>query len=119
MGLSGCSGWPRGVRLLDLCCGHGRHAVPLAQLGYRVSGLDLSRPLLARAAAAAAAQGQRVGLVEADMRRLPFADGSFDAVLNLFHAFGYLEDEAQDELVLDEVARVLAPGAVPPGGGQP
>jgi SAM-dependent methyltransferase len=44
------------------------------------------------------------------MRRLPFADASFDAVLNLFNAFGYLEDEAEDELVLAEVARVLAPG---------
>ena len=44
------------------------------------------------------------------MRRLPFADGSFDAVLSLFNSFGYLEDETQDELVLAEVARVLAPG---------
>ncbi|HEX2158209.1 MAG TPA: class I SAM-dependent methyltransferase [Actinomycetes bacterium] len=99
-----------GAGVLDLCCGQGRHAVPLAQLGYRVTGLDLSRTLLGRAAATARAQGRRVGLVEADMRRLPFADGSFDAVVNLFHAFGYLEDEAQDELVLAEVARVLAPG---------
>jgi SAM-dependent methyltransferase len=38
------------------------------------------------------------------------ADASFDAVVNLFNAFGYLEDDAQDELVLAEVARVLAPG---------
>ena len=103
-------GLPPGARLLDLCCGHGRHAVPLARLGYRVTGLDLSRSLLTRAARAAADAGQAVALVEADMRRLPFADGSFDAVLNLFNAFGYLEDEAQDELVLAEVARVLAPG---------
>jgi SAM-dependent methyltransferase len=103
-------GLPRGARLLDLCCGHGRHAVPLARLGYRVTGLDLSRSLLARAARAVAAAGQPLALVEADMRRLPFADGSFDAVLNLFNAFGYLEDEAQDELVLGEVARVLHPG---------
>jgi SAM-dependent methyltransferase len=99
-----------GARLLDLCCGQGRHAVPLAQLGYRVTGLDLSRHLLGRAAALAADHGQRVGLVQADMRRLPFADASFDAVLNLFNAFGYLEDDAQDELVLGEVARVLRPG---------
>jgi SAM-dependent methyltransferase len=99
-----------GSRLLDLCCGQGRHAVPLAQLGYAVTGLDLSRRLLDRAAAAATGRGQRVALVAADMRRLPFADASFDAVLNLFHAFGYLEDEAEDELVLHEVARVLAPG---------
>ena len=99
-----------GARLLDLGCGHGRHAAPLAQLGYRVTGLDLSRPLLERAAALAAAGGERVGLVRADMRRLPFADASFDAVLNLFNAFGYLEDDAQDELALAEVARVLCPG---------
>jgi SAM-dependent methyltransferase len=99
-----------GSRLLDLCCGHGRHAVPLAQLGFRVTGLDLSRRLLDRAAAQAAAQGQHVDLVAADMRRLPFADASFDAVVNLFNAFGYLEDEAEDQLVLGEVARVLAPG---------
>jgi SAM-dependent methyltransferase len=58
----------------------------------------------------AAGRGRRVALVEADMRRLPFADASFDAVLNLFNAFGYLEDDAQDELVLGEVARVLRPG---------
>ena len=99
-----------GARLLDLCCGQGRHAVPLARLGCRVTGLDLSRRLLERAAGLAAGQGQRVGLVEGDMRRLPFADASFDAVLNLFNAFGYLEDDAQDELVLGEVARVLRPG---------
>ena len=93
-------GLPPGARLLDLCCGQGRHAVPLARLGYRVAGLDLSRPLLERAAALAADHGQRLSLVQADMRRLPFADASFDAVLNLFNAFGYLEDDAQDELVL-------------------
>ena len=109
-GVVGQLGLAPGARLLDLCCGPGRHAVPLAQLGYRVTGLDLSWPLLARAAAAAAGAGLTVGLVAADMRRLPFADGSFDAVLNLFNAFGYLEDETQDELVLAEVARVLAPG---------
>jgi cyclopropane fatty-acyl-phospholipid synthase-like methyltransferase len=52
-GVVGLLGLAPGARLLDLCCGHGRHAVPLAQLGYRVTGLDLSRTLLARAAAAA------------------------------------------------------------------
>jgi SAM-dependent methyltransferase len=109
-GVVGQLGLPPGSRLLDLCCGHGRHAVPLARLGYQVTGLDLSRRLLDRAAALAAGEGQHVGLVAADMRRLPFADGSFDAVLNLFNAFGYLEDDAQDELVLAEVARVLVPG---------
>jgi SAM-dependent methyltransferase len=99
-----------GARLLDLCCGHGRHAVPLAQLGYRVTGLDLNRRFLGNAAALAAEHGQKLGLVAADMRRMPFADGRFDAVINVFNAFGYLESEAQDQRVLAEVARVLVPG---------
>ena len=109
-GVVGQLGLDPGARLLDLCCGQGRHAVALARLGYRVTGLDLSRPFLLEAAGLAARHGQVVGLVAADMRRLPFADGSFDAVINLFNAFGYLEDDAQDELVLAEVARVLAAG---------
>jgi SAM-dependent methyltransferase len=71
---------------------------PPGQLGYQVAGLDLSRPLLARAAALAVGQGRRVALVQADMRRLPFAGASFDAVLNLFNAFGYLEDDAQSDV---------------------
>jgi SAM-dependent methyltransferase len=37
-----------GARLLDLCCGQGRHAVPLARLGFAVTGLDRSRRLLER-----------------------------------------------------------------------
>jgi len=34
-------GLPPGSSILDLCCGHGRHAIPLAQSGYRVTGQDL------------------------------------------------------------------------------
>jgi SAM-dependent methyltransferase len=98
------------ARVLDLCCGHGRHAIPLAGLGYRVAGVDLNPRFLQRGARAAAGHGVAVGLVAADMRRLPFTGGRFDAVVNLFNAFGYLESEAEDERVLAEVARVLAPG---------
>ncbi len=37
-----------GARILDLCCGQGRHAVPLARAGYRMIGLDRSTYLLGR-----------------------------------------------------------------------
>jgi SAM-dependent methyltransferase len=87
-----------GARVLDLCCGHGRHAVALAQLGYRVTGLDLNLGFLRHAAGLTGRPGdagRHLGLVAADMRRLPFAGGAFDAVVNLFNAFGYLEDDAQ------------------------
>jgi SAM-dependent methyltransferase len=48
-------------------------------------------------------------LAHGDMRHLPFADGSFDAVLSLFSSFGYFAD-AENAGVLHEVARVLRPG---------
>jgi len=100
---------PEGGAVLDLCCGQARHAVELAKLGYRVTGLDLNEFLLDRAREAAAEAGVDLTLVQGDMREIPF-DGQFDAVVNLFTAFGYFEDNAQNQRVLDGVARSLKPG---------
>src|SRR5690242_6859442 len=104
--LSGC---PAGGELLDVPCGFGRHAVPAAQEGYRVTGVDRSRPLLDEARRRAGADAPWPRFVEADYRELPFADASFDAALNLYTSLGYLGDE-EDARVLAEVARVLRPG---------
>src|SRR5438128_2565024 len=81
---------PQGSAILDLGCGYGRHALLLAALGYRVTGLDRSEPLLHRAQSDAAAQGVQVRWVHDDMRRLSFED-EFDVVLSLFSSFGYFE----------------------------
>jgi SAM-dependent methyltransferase len=88
-------------------CGFGRHAVPLAEAGYRVVGVDRSQTLLAEAR-------RRTGgarwpkLSAADYRELPFPAGSFDAALNLATSLGYLGD-AEDTRVLAEIHRVLRP----------
>jgi SAM-dependent methyltransferase len=97
------------ARVLDLACGHGRHAVELARRGIHVTGLDLSEPSLAQAREAAAAAGVELELVHGDMRDLPW-EGEFDAVLNLFTAFGYFAEQADDERVLVQVERALRPG---------
>jgi SAM-dependent methyltransferase len=109
-----------GARILDLACGHGRHSVLLARAGYRVTGLDRSAHMLWRGRAAAAsgsveAGDGRVEWVRGDMRRLPFAAGvspgkPFDACINLFTSFGYFEDDAENEQVIAEAARLLKPG---------
>jgi SAM-dependent methyltransferase len=96
-----------GRRILDLACGPGRHAARLAELGARVTGFDLSLPLLARARQRAPGQ---VDLVRGDMRALPFRDGAFDLVVNLFTSFGYFADDAQHRRVLAESARTLRAG---------
>jgi SAM-dependent methyltransferase len=98
-----------GARILDLCCGQGRHAVELAKRGFQVSGLDLSEYLLAIARNRAAGMGVNVEFVRGDMREIPW-EGEFDAVVNLFTAFGYLESDGEDEKVIHRVARCLRPG---------
>ncbi len=108
-GLVGLLELPTGARLLDLACGWGRIAVPLAQRGCRVTGLDLSDDFLARARAAAQAAGVDVDFRRGDMREIPFA-GEFDAVVMMWSAFGVLESEEEDQKVLHAVARTLRPG---------
>ena len=56
--------------------------------------------------------GPALDFRQGDMRELPWPDESFDAVLNLWTAFGYFETRAEDERVLDEIARVLGRAAV-------
>jgi len=94
-----------GGLVLDLACGQGRHAIPLAARGYRIIGLDYQLHLLRKAKEA---EGEGVFFVRGDMRRLPFPE-TFDAVVNLFTAFGYFSDE-ENARILCEVARVLRPG---------
>jgi len=99
-----------GAHMLDIACGHGRHSIRLARRGFRVTGLDSSAESLDAAHEVAEAGGLELDFREGDMRELPFPDGSFDAVINIFTAFGYFEDEEGDACVIGEAARVLRPG---------
>jgi SAM-dependent methyltransferase len=89
-----------GARVLDLACGNGRHLRALADAGLNPVGLDLSRPLLEKAAGA-------LPLVRADMRAIPVCSESFEAAFSFFTSFGYFESEEDDLAVLVEVARTL------------
>jgi SAM-dependent methyltransferase len=95
-----------GARVLDLACGTGRVAAPLAARGFEVAGLDISQ----RALAVARDVLPDADLRHGDMRKLPWPDASFDAVINLWTAFGYFETQEEDEQALAEIARVLRPG---------
>lgn len=100
---------PPDSAILDLCCGPGRHALPLAQLGYRVTGLDQNENFLQQAQAEAEAKGIDARWVQSDMRTIPF-ENEFDAIINIFTSFGYLEDEDEDLRVLQQVQRALKSG---------
>jgi SAM-dependent methyltransferase len=102
---------PQGSSILDLCCGHGRHAIPLAQRAYMVTGLDLSEVFLREAEKTALAKGVQIDWLHGDMRNIPY-ENEFDAVINIFTAFGYLEDQAEDQQVLKQVYKALKPGGL-------
>jgi SAM-dependent methyltransferase len=94
-------------RVLDCPCGLGRHTLALRERGLQVTGVDLD-PALTRAVGPPDPLNR--SWVRADMRALPFASGSFTVVLNLVLSFGFFADEEDDQQVLREFARVLAPG---------
>ncbi len=101
---------PPGARILDLCCGFGRHAVEMAKRGYQVTGLDLSPALLDEARKRAQREGVAVTWIEADMRAIPTPAVPYDGVVNLFSAFGFFGDDHEEQRAADAVRRVLKPG---------
>ncbi len=97
-----------GAALLDLACGYGRHAMELAGRGYKVTGLDLSLPLLIRAADAARRLGVAVNFVHGDMREMTF-EAEFDAAYCMFTSFGYFDDDTNRKVAAN-LQRALRPG---------
>ncbi len=90
--------------VLDLCCGWGRHAQELAQLGYLVTGIDRDPAAIAEAGRRTTGVSYRV----LDMRDLSALPESYDAIINLWQSFGYF-DERTNADVLRQIARKLPP----------
>jgi SAM-dependent methyltransferase len=96
-----------GSRVMDIGCGHGRHALALAERGHEVIGIDFAVALLTRARHLGVDLGVRAHWIRGDMRRLPMRSGCAEAAI-LIDAFGFFETEEENEVVLREVARVLS-----------
>ena len=97
--------------ILDLCCGPGRFAIPLAQRGLRVTGVDRTAFFLDKAKERAAAAGVEIEWVQDDMRAF-VRPGAFDLALSMFTSFGYFDDKDEDLTVLRNVFESLRPGGV-------
>lgn len=96
-----------GVTVLDLACGHGRIANPLAARGCTTVGLDVTPAFLDEARRDATQQGLAVEYVAGDMRSLPWSN-RFDRILSWFTAYGYFDDET-NRAVLGQAYRALKP----------
>lgn len=95
-----------GRDVLDAACGTGRYAIPLAQAGARVTGIDVSEVMLDLARQKASEHGLSVDLRAADLRQLPFPDASFDVTVCAL-ALCHLPELRQ---AASELSRVLRPG---------
>ncbi len=98
--------------LLDAGCGTGRHLPALADAGYAVTGLDVSRAMLAIAQAKLAGQNLPACLARGRLQALPFASHSFDATICLESPLAYLFGAAELSSALTGLRRVLRPGGL-------
>jgi SAM-dependent methyltransferase len=102
------AGVTAGMRMLDVACGTGNAALPAAQRGAEVTGLDLVPELLEAGRAKAASAGLDIEWVEGDAESLPFDNASFDRVLSTFgHMFA-----PRHRRTADEMARVCPKGGL-------
>jgi SAM-dependent methyltransferase len=79
---------PEEASILDLACGRGRHSIYLNELGFRVTGVDLSQNNIEYAREF---QNEKLQFEVHDMSKA--YPGTFDAVFNLFTSFGYFEED--------------------------
>lgn len=94
---------PDNAKILDLACGKGRHSIYLNELGYDVTGADLSENSIAEASKHA---NDKLYFEVHDMR-IPF-DQKFDAIFNLFTSFGYFENDADNLKTLKAIQESLS-----------
>jgi SAM-dependent methyltransferase len=99
---------PADGQILDIACGYGRHAIELSQRGLRVTGLDLSLPLLIRAADESQRRSLSVNFVHADMREMAF-ESQFDGAYCILSSFGYFDEETNVK-VATAICKSLKPG---------
>lgn len=95
-----------GTRILDVACGAGQTAIPMARTGAKVTGVDIATNLIEQARARARLENVDARFEEGDAEMLPYPDGSFDIVLSLIGAMF----APRPELVAAELKRVCQPG---------
>lgn len=103
-------------KVLDLCCGVGRIAIPLAELGFEVVGVDISSLYVQEARKKASERGvaTRTKFMVGDVRKLSqhvSEYASFDAILSVWTSIGYFE-EADDLEIFKQAREVTRKGGI-------
>jgi len=100
-------GHNKNLRILDVGCGTGRHSIELTKRGYRITGIDLSESMLAKAEQKAAEDNLSISFIKADARKLPF-DKEFDAAIMMCEgSFPLMETDEMNYEILKSVSGSL------------
>ncbi len=94
---------PQNAKILDAACGKGRHSLTLAHLGFKVTGIDLSKNSIEYAKQF---ESERLHFAVHDIRET-YHTNQFDFVFNLFSSFGYFENELEDLKVIKAFSETL------------
>jgi SAM-dependent methyltransferase len=94
---------PEDAKILDLACGKGRHSIYLNELGFDVTGVDLSENSILEAKKH---ENETLHFHVHDMR-LPL-EQKYDAIFNLFTSFGYFESETDNLITLKAIKESLS-----------
>ncbi len=96
-------------RVLDLCCGIGRHSLELARRGYHVTGVDLTKTYIEEARSKAKEERLDIEFIREDMMDFK-REETYHAALSIFSSFGYFKKEEDNLKVIDNVYSSLEPG---------
>ncbi len=100
-------------KILDLCCGHGRHSLELCRRGFKsCTLLDYSSAMIDIARKKAIECGYRVEFIQGDARKTDLSSETFDHVLIMGNSLGYIQEQDADAEILAEAFRLLRPGGL-------
>jgi len=99
----------KGDSLLDVCCGIGRHLIPIAKRGIKTTGVDLSPEYLQEAARKAEKARVNLNLICEDIRKIKFRN-RFSGVINMWASIGFFDREIDNFKVIKAAYQALKPG---------
>lgn len=98
-----------GAKILDLCCGFGRHSLEMSRRGLEITGVDITSSYIERAKKSAQQEELPCNFRCEDVRKLKDKE-LYDGVVCMWNSFGYTEDSSDDDIILQKVHQALKPG---------
>ncbi|WP_418790715.1 class I SAM-dependent DNA methyltransferase [Phosphitispora sp. TUW77] len=96
--------------ILDIGCGTGNVTIALAEIGYRITGLDISSEMLSVAEQKSRAKGLTIEWLQQDMRQMELGEPKFDLVISMTDSMNYMSGDRELGDVFQRIKKCLKPG---------